>query len=108
LTSPGFVINEADRSVYCHHGGGHRVILCLYVDDILIIGTNMDVINDVKSFFSKSFDMKDLGEADVILKSSLLRMRMGLLFQDPIMWRRSRADSVTWISSHLQHLMIPV
>jgi hypothetical protein len=57
LTSAGFVINEADRCVYYHHGGGHRVILCLYVDDILIFGTNIDVINDVKSFLSKSFDM---------------------------------------------------
>ena len=39
-------------------GGG--VILCLYVDDILIFVTNIDVINEVKSFLSKSFDMKDL------------------------------------------------
>ena len=36
LTPAGFVINEADRCVYYHHGGGEDVILCLYVDDILI------------------------------------------------------------------------
>jgi hypothetical protein len=53
----GFVINEADRCVYYRYGGGHGVVLCLYVDDILIFGTNIDVINDVKSFLSKSFDM---------------------------------------------------
>ena len=68
LTSAGFAINEADRCVYCHHGGGEGVILCLYVDDILIFSTNIDMINEVKSFLSKSFDMKDLGEADVIFK----------------------------------------
>ena len=50
--------------MYYRYGGGARVILCLYVDDILIFGTNIDVINDVKSFLSKSFDMKDLGEVD--------------------------------------------
>ena len=33
----------------------------MYVDDILIFGTNIDLINEVKSFLSKSFDMKDLG-----------------------------------------------
>jgi hypothetical protein len=35
--------------------------------DILILRTSIDVINDVKSFLSQNFDMKDLGEADVIL-----------------------------------------
>jgi hypothetical protein len=53
--------------VYYRSCGGKGVIFCLYVDDILIFGTNTDVINEVKSFLSKSFDMKDLGEADVIL-----------------------------------------
>ena len=60
LTSAGFVINEADRCVYYRYGGGVEVILCLYVDDILIFGTNIDAIKEVKSFLSKSFDMKDL------------------------------------------------
>jgi len=79
LTSVGFVVNEADKCVYYRHGGGEGVILCLYVDDILIFGTNMKVIHEVKSFLSKSFDMKDLGEADVILNSKLAKKRVGLL-----------------------------
>jgi hypothetical protein len=55
------------------HSGGQGVMLCLYVDDILIFGTNIEVINDVKSFLSKSFDMKDLGEIDVILNIKLIK-----------------------------------
>jgi hypothetical protein len=43
--------------------GGQYVILCLYIEDILIFGINIDIINKVKSFLTKSFDMKDLGEA---------------------------------------------
>jgi hypothetical protein len=73
LTSEGYVVNEADRCVYYRHGGGHFVILYKYVDDILIFGTNLDIINEVKSFLSKSFDMKDLGEADVILNIKLIK-----------------------------------
>ena len=53
--------------------GGVEVILCLYVDDILIFDTNIDAINEVKSFLSKSFDMKDLGETDVILNIKLIK-----------------------------------
>jgi hypothetical protein len=71
--SAGFVVNEADTCVYYQFGWGKGVILYLYVDDILIFGTSIDVINDVKSFLSQSFDMKDLGETNVILNIKLIK-----------------------------------
>jgi hypothetical protein len=43
------------------------------MDDILIFGINMKLIHEVKSFLSKSFDMKDLGEAGVILNIKLIK-----------------------------------
>jgi hypothetical protein len=58
--------------------GGKSVILCLYVDDIPIFGTNIDAINEVKSFLSKSFDMKDLGEGGVILNIKLVKDESGI------------------------------
>ena len=67
LTSTGFMVTKADTCVYYWFVVGKGVILCLYVDDILIFGTSIDVINDVKSFLSQNFGMKDLGEATVIL-----------------------------------------
>ncbi|WVZ71230.1 hypothetical protein U9M48_019842 [Paspalum notatum var. saurae] len=73
LTSADFVVNEADKCVYYRYGGGQGVILCLYVDDILIFGTNLYVIKEVKDFLSNHFEMKDLGEADIILNIKLLR-----------------------------------
>ena len=66
-------MNEADKCVYYRYGGGEGVILCLYVDDILIFGNNINVIEEVKGFLSSNFEMKDLGEADVILNIKLLR-----------------------------------
>jgi hypothetical protein len=73
LTSVGFVVNEADKCVYYRFGGGEGVILCLYVDDILIFGTSLNVIKEVKDFLSQNFEMKDLGEADVILNIKLVK-----------------------------------
>jgi hypothetical protein len=78
LASAGFAINEVDMCVYYRHGGGEYVILCLYVDDILIFGTNIDAINEIKSFLSKSFDMKDLEEVDVILNIKLVKDESGI------------------------------
>ena len=57
--------------MYYRYGGGEGVTLCLYVDDILIFGTSIDEINDVKSFLFQNFDMKYLREANVILNSKL-------------------------------------
>jgi hypothetical protein len=78
LTSARFAVNEADTCVYYCYGGGKGVILCLYVDDILIFGTSIDEINDVKSFLSKNFDIKDLGEVDVILNIKLNKGENGI------------------------------
>ena len=62
LTSAAFVVNEADKCVYYRYGGGEGVILCLYVDDILIFGSSLKVIKKVKEFLTNNFEMKDLGD----------------------------------------------
>jgi hypothetical protein len=78
LTSARFIVNEADKCVYYQYGGGKGVILCLYVDDILIFGTSTKVIDEIKSFLSRCFDMKDLGPADVILNIKLIKSEDGI------------------------------
>ena len=44
LTVVGFVVNDGDKCVYYHYGGGEGVILCLYVGDILFFGIKLDLI----------------------------------------------------------------
>ena len=39
------------------------IILLLYVDDMLIVGKNANMIQKLKMELSKTFDMKDLGNA---------------------------------------------
>ena len=67
LISNGFVVNESDWCVYNKFSGDSGVTICLYVDDMLILETDIDVIKSTKNILSSNFDMKDLGEADVIL-----------------------------------------
>ena len=54
------------------------MILCLYVDDILIFGTDLEIVKEVKSYLSKKFDMKDLGEAKVILGMQIEKIGSGI------------------------------
>ena len=62
----GFKINECDKCVYVKNTERGFVIICLYVDDILIMGSNNKIIKTTKEMFNTKFDMKDLGVADVI------------------------------------------
>jgi len=48
------------------------MILCLYVDDILILGSSLDIIKNVKHLLSNNFDIKNLGLEDLILHIKLI------------------------------------
>ena len=43
------------------------VFLILYVDDILIIGNDIGMMQGVKAYLCKNFSMKDLGESSYVL-----------------------------------------
>ncbi|KAF3630588.1 hypothetical protein FXO37_28413 [Capsicum annuum] len=73
-----FKINEFDKCVYIKDPPNHQVIVCLYVDDILIISRDICDINATKRILKSKFDMKDLGVADVILGIRIHRTLQGL------------------------------
>nr|GEV39114.1 zinc finger, CCHC-type [Tanacetum cinerariifolium] len=63
-----YLLNQADKCVYNKFDeSGKGVIICLYVDDMLIFGTNQVYVNLTKKFLSFRFSMKDMGEVDVII-----------------------------------------
>ena len=66
-------INESYKCLYTKFDNGCGVIICLYVDDILIFGTLLDIVKDTKKFLTSQFDMKDIDCANVILGIKLLR-----------------------------------
>ncbi|KAL0339151.1 UNVERIFIED_CONTAM: Retrovirus-related Pol polyprotein from transposon TNT 1-94 [Sesamum angustifolium] len=74
----GFTVNENDKCIYCKVKGDRIIILCLYVDDILLIGSCIEIITETKSFLKNKFEMKDMGEADVILGIKLIRSTDGI------------------------------
>ncbi|GJY16814.1 putative retrotransposon protein [Tanacetum coccineum] len=55
--------------------GSYVTFLILYVDDILIMGNNIPMLQDVKSYLGRCFAMKDLGEAAYILGIKIYRDR---------------------------------
>ena len=76
MLSNGFQINECDKCVYLKGNEKDYVIVCLYVDDMIIIGSN-DNISTTKRMLSQNFDMKDMGVADVILGMKISKTSNG-------------------------------
>ncbi|GJR49955.1 zinc finger, CCHC-type containing protein [Tanacetum coccineum] len=68
VLSNGYLLNQADKYVYSKFDEtGKGVIICLYVDDMLIFDTDQVHVDLTKEFLSSRFSMKDMREADVIL-----------------------------------------
>ncbi|GJV47567.1 retrotransposon protein, putative, ty1-copia subclass [Tanacetum coccineum] len=67
--------NRDEPCVYVKVSGSYVTFLILYVDDILIMGNNIPMLQDVKSYLRRCFAMKDLGEAAYILGIKIYRDR---------------------------------
>jgi hypothetical protein len=79
IKSFGFIPNCYEACVYKKVSGSSVTFLVLYVDAILIIGNDIGMLNDVKSYLNKCFSMKDLGEATYILGIKIYRDRQRCL-----------------------------
>lgn len=67
IFSNGFKHNNADKCIYSKFTEKYGVIVCLYVDDMLIFGTNLEGVRETKEYLASKFKMKDLNEVDTIL-----------------------------------------
>ena len=67
VTSFGFIENNFDQCVYMKVSGSKFIFMILYVDDILLVSSDVNLLNDTKLLLSTNFDMKDLGEASFVL-----------------------------------------
>ena len=77
VLSDGFKINECDKCIYMKNTDKGYVIICLYVDDMLIIGSNIEMIKSTKKMLNSKFDMKDMGVVDVILGIKIFKTSEG-------------------------------
>ena len=75
ITQNGFKENIVDRCIYLRVSGSSYIFLVLYVDDILLVSNDSDLLIETRHMLSTYFDMKDLGEASYVLSIKILRDR---------------------------------
>jgi len=72
-TGLGFTRCKADHCVYFKLIGVHVICLVLYVDDMLLVRNDKEIIQDLKTQLSSKFDMQDLGAENYILGMEIKR-----------------------------------
>ncbi|XP_026385122.1 uncharacterized protein LOC113280751 [Papaver somniferum] len=65
--SEGFVKSLCDNSIFTYHRGTTSIFVLVYVDDIIITGTNNNFINSLKLRLASYFSIKDLGSLNYFL-----------------------------------------
>ena len=75
LTNHGFSRSDADWCIYSKGTGSNRIIIGVYVDDIIIATRDLKQLNDIKTQLSTRFKMQDMGEIQWFLKVKITRDR---------------------------------
>jgi hypothetical protein len=78
LIATGFSRCHSDPNVYTKKVGSHLIILFLYVDDLIITGSDSKLLNHVKTSLKKKFEMIDLGFLHYFLGLQVLQTNEGI------------------------------
>jgi len=73
MASSGYRRLQADHYYYFKYFENSYIILLLYVDDILVAGSSMKKIVNLKAQLTKEFSMKDLNPTKKILGMRISR-----------------------------------
>ncbi|KAG8491907.1 hypothetical protein CXB51_015260 [Gossypium anomalum] len=67
LVTAHFTVSKADNSLFIHRSGSHLIYILVYVDDIIITGTDSQAIDQFVKELDIQFALKDLGKLSYFL-----------------------------------------
>ena len=109
----GFEQNFDEPCVYKYMKEKKVVFLVLYVDDIVLIGNDVETLSNVKKWLTEQFQMKDLAEPSYILRIQIIRYRKNKLlalsqasYIDKVLARFSMQDSKKGLLSTRQGIIL--
>lgn len=78
LLSAGFVNSQSDASLFIYRRNNDWVYLLVYVDDMLVTGTNQALVNQIIHGLGTCFSIKDLGHLSYFFGIEATRTSRGL------------------------------
>ena len=84
---------DVDHSLYVQKDEHGTVIICIYIDYLIVGGDNEANIEHIKTLLKQEFDIKDLGELRFFLGIEIVRTKEGI-------WLSQRQYSLDMISKY--------
>jgi Reverse transcriptase (RNA-dependent DNA polymerase) len=81
MASIGFKCLQSDSGIFFYKDKGDLVIVVVYVDDALFLGSNLPLVNKLKSLFMKRWECCDLGNTKEFLHMCIIH-KQGMIFLD--------------------------
>lgn len=78
LLDLGFTASLVDTSLFLHISGSTKIFLLIYVDDIIVTGTDVHLISALIARLQQEFPVKDLGPLNYFLGIQVTRTPDGL------------------------------
>ena len=75
IKSYGFIQTFGEACIYKKVSGSSVAFLILYVQDILLIGNDIEFLDSIKGYFNERFSMKDPGQAAYTMSIKIYRDR---------------------------------
>ncbi|XP_019230633.1 PREDICTED: uncharacterized protein LOC109211548 [Nicotiana attenuata] len=79
LIGEGYLQSAYNHSLFTKKTDADLVIILVYVDDLLITGSNTTLVEEAKATLHKHFKLKDLGELRYFLGIELMRSDKGIV-----------------------------
>ena len=79
----GFVSSKSDSSLFVRVSSSQSLFVMVYVDDILITGSNSDAVEQLISQLSSCFALKDLGKLGYFLGLQVTPTECGMHLSQP-------------------------
>lgn len=79
LVELGFIQSKADHSLFIYNKGSLSLHALVYVDDVLLAGTDINKMQEVKSHLHEKFSIKDLGNLKYFLGIEVARSPHGFV-----------------------------
>ena len=79
LYKRGYKHSENDYSLFSKKSNGSTVFVAVYVNDILVTGTDEYEIQDLKAHLNVTFTIQDLGLVNYFLRLEVLQSSQGLI-----------------------------
>lgn len=78
LVFNGYSVSAADSNLFIRIQEGEKVMILVYVDDLIITGDDKEEINQIKINLSVRFQIKELGQLSHFLGLEIDRTKEGI------------------------------